>query len=283
MSYTRSVIVTGGTINLGYQAALKIAREHPDYLVVIAARSDKTNSVQTINTTLRQENTIFLPLDLSDKANVRRFAEILKANTSKAQIQALVLNAGLQFPRGLVLTPEGVEKTFAIAHVGHALLFFLLNTYLVTGARIVLTSSGTYDPAQKSGLPDAEYRTAEDPAHPPTSQVSVPGRKRYTAAKLCNVLFTYVLARKLAERAPALRITVNAKDPGLMPGTGLAREGNWIEKWLWNSVMPHMMRLLRLLVIPNTHTPAESGAALARLAIAADVEGKTGKYFGGFE
>ncbi|KAJ8064064.1 hypothetical protein OCU04_007901 [Sclerotinia nivalis] len=46
-------------------------------------------------------------------------------------------------------------------------------------------------------------------------------------------------------------------DPGLMPGTGLAREANSSVKWLWNSVLPH---LLRLLVMANTHTPAESGA-----------------------
>lgn len=39
--------------------------------------------------------------------------------------------------------------------------------------------------------------------------------------------------------------------------------------------------MLRLLATPNTHTPPESGAALARLATAADVEGTTGKYFEG--
>ncbi|TGO24321.1 hypothetical protein BPAE_0106g00260 [Botrytis paeoniae] len=70
-------------------------------------------------------------------------------------------------------------------------------------------------------------------------------------------------------------------DPGLMPGTGLAREANMLEHWLWNFVLPHLIWLLRLVATPNTHTPAESGAALARLATAADVEGTTGKYFEG--
>jgi NAD(P)-dependent dehydrogenase (short-subunit alcohol dehydrogenase family) len=283
MAYKYSVIVTGGTINLGYQAALKIAKDHPDYLVAIASRSDKDNSAQAINTALHQANVIFMQLDLSDSKSVRRFAEEWIADSTKPQIKALVLNAGLQFPADLVMTREGLEATFAIAHVGHALLFFLLCPYLSQYSRIVLTSSGTHDPAQKSGLPDAEYNTAEDLAHPPRSMVKIPGRKRYSTAKLCNVLFTYALSRKLAEHAPERHITVNAMDPGLMPGTGLAREGTTIERWLWNSVLPRIMGLLRLIITPNVHTPAESGVTLARLAISADIEGTTGKYFEGLK
>ncbi|KAF7876774.1 hypothetical protein EAF04_001857 [Stromatinia cepivora] len=283
MTYKYSIIITGGTMNLGYQAALKIAKEHPDYLIVIASRSDKDNSAQTINKTLHQENTIFMQLDLSDSKNIQSFAEKWISDSTKPRIKALVLNAGLQFPAGLVMTPEGLEKTFAVAHVGHALLFFLLCPHLAPDSRVVLTSSGTHDPAQKSGLPEPEYNTAEDLAHPPESMIKIPGRKRYTTAKLCNVLFAYALSRKLSERAPERHITVTAMDPGLMPGTGLAREANEFVKWLWNSVLPHLLGLLRLLVMANTHTPAESGAALARLAIGADVEGATGRYFEGLE
>ncbi|PQE17448.1 short-chain dehydrogenase protein [Rutstroemia sp. NJR-2017a WRK4] len=275
MAYKWSVIVTGGTANLGYHVVLAIAKAHPDYLVVLASRTDKDHAAEAINKSLKQNNTIFMQLDLADTTSVRSFAEKWIADPTKPVIQALVLNAGLQFPAGLVLTDEGVEKTFAIAHVGHALLFFLLCPYLPQNSRVVLTSSGTHDPAQKSGLPDPEYNTAEDLAHPPPDMIKIPGRKRYSTAKLCNVLFTYALAQR--------HITVNALDPGLMPGTGLAREGSRIERWLWNSVLPHMIGLLRLLVTPNTHTPAESGAALCRVAVGADVEGITGKYFEGLK
>lgn len=283
MTYKYSIIITGGTLNLGYHTALQIAKQHPDYLVVLASRTDKDHSAQLINKTLHQENTIFIQLDLSSTKSVRNFAEKWPVDSSKPQIKALVLNAGLQFPAGLVTTPEGLEATFAIAHVGHALLFFLLYPYLAADSRVIFTSSGTHDPAQKSGMPEPEYHTAEELAHPPKSAIDIPGRKRYTTAKLCNVLFTYALARKLAERAPERHITVTAMDPGLMPGTGLAREANRFENWLWNSVLPHLLGLLRLLVTKNTHTPAESGAALARLAVGADVEGTTGKYFEGLK
>jgi hypothetical protein len=70
-------------------------------------------------------------------------------------------------------------------------------------------------------------------------------------------------------------------NPGLMPGTGLARDASGLEQFLWNRVLPHIIPLLRLLFSPNVHTP-ESGAALARLAIRADVS-VSGKYFEGIK
>ncbi|TGO24320.1 hypothetical protein BPAE_0106g00250 [Botrytis paeoniae] len=184
MTYKNSIIVTGGTMNLGYQAALKIAKEHPEYLIVIASRSDKENSAQSINKSLHQDDTIFMQLDLSDPKSVRSFAEKWIADSTKPQIKALVLNAGLQFPAGLVMTPEGLEATFAIAHVGHAILFFLLCPHLAPDSRVILTSSGTHDPAQKTGMPEPEYNTAEELAHPSEYMIKIPGRKRYTTAKL---------------------------------------------------------------------------------------------------
>lgn len=166
MAYTRSAIVTGGTINLGYYAALEIAREHPDWLVVICARSDKDNAAEQINQTLKQKNVAFMPLDLSDSKNVRVFAQEW-ISKNQPPIQALLLNAALQFPDKIVYTEEGIEATFAIAHVGHALLFHLLYPHLAEKARVVVTASGVHDPAQNSGMPDAIYTTAEELAHPP--------------------------------------------------------------------------------------------------------------------
>ncbi|KAJ8064065.1 hypothetical protein OCU04_007902 [Sclerotinia nivalis] len=108
-----------------------------------------------------------MQLDLSDSKNIRRFAEKWISDSAKPQTKALVLNAGLQFPAGLVMIPEGLGETFAVAHVGHTLLFFLLCPHLAPYSGIVLTSSGTHDPAHKFGLPEPEYNTAEDLAHPP--------------------------------------------------------------------------------------------------------------------
>lgn len=280
MAYTRSAIVTGGTINLGYHAALEIARQHPDWLVVICSRSDREHAAESINKTLNQANAVFMSLDLSDTKKVRAFATEWSSK-GHPPIQALLLNAALQFPNELVLTPEGIESTFAISHVGHALLFHLLVPHLATSARIVVTSSGTHDPAMKSGLPDANYRSAEELAHPPPAVAKKPGTQHYTNSKLANIMWTYALNQRLHERAPDRGLTVNAFDPGLMPGSGLAREYGPAFRFAWNKVMPKMTPVLKVLFTPNIHTPSESGASLARCAVSDELAGVSGKYFEG--
>ena len=100
--------------------------------------------------------------------------------------------------------------------------------------------------------------------------------RRYSTSKLANIYFSYALARRLPGG-----VTVNAFDPGLMPGTGLAREGSRPVRWLWYNVLPHLHWLLRLLVSHNIHTQEESGAALARLVSDPALAGTTGRYFEG--
>lgn len=99
---------------------------------------------------------------------------------------------------------------------------------------------------------------------------------RYTTSKLANVLFSYELARRLPPG-----VTVNAFDPGLMPGTGLAREQPAPLRFVWNHLLPRILPMMRRLISPNIHTPAESGAALARLVLDPVLAKVSGKYFEG--
>ena len=221
-----------------------------------------------------------MPLDLSDTKEVRAFAEEW-ASKNHPPLHALLLNAGLQFPNEMVINGEGIEATFAVNHVGHALLFHLLCPLLARNARIVVTASGVHDPAQKSGLPDATYTTAEDLAHPPPAMAKRPGTGHYANSKLANIMWTYALDQRLRERVPDRGITVNAFDPGLMPGTGLAREYSPTMRFVWNHVMPCIVPVLKIAYTHNIHTPAESGASLARLAVGDDVAGVSGKYYEG--
>ncbi|KAI4859721.1 NAD(P)-binding protein [Hypoxylon rubiginosum] len=286
MSYKGSVIITGGTINLGYYAALEIARAHPEYLVVISSRSDREHAADTINKKLGQTNTIYIPLDLSNLQNVRQYAEDWATN-NHLPIQALLLNAGLQFPGPVSKTVDGLESTFAINHVGHALLFHLLVPYLAPEARVIVTSSGTHDPDQTkgTGFPKPAYISAEELAHPTSASAGNPGRQRYAESKLANVLWTYALHRRLQQQqqqnAAGRGITVTAFDPGLMPGTGLAREASAPARFVWMHILPRLLPLMRLLMSPNIHTARESGANLARLAVGPDAKGQGGKYFEG--
>ncbi|KAF1977111.1 NAD(P)-binding protein [Bimuria novae-zelandiae CBS 107.79] len=281
MDFKRSVIITGGTMNMGYHAALTIARQHPEWLVVLSSRSDSKHAADAINTTLSQKNTIYLPLDLSSTQNIRTYA---KDWTLKGYppIQALLLNAALQFPGEAEFTEDGIEKTFAITHAGHALLFHLLVPHLATGARVVVTASGVHDPKQPTGMPHPVYTTAEALAHPPTELAKGDGRVHYVNTKLSNVLWTYALQKRLDRAVPEHGVSVNSMDPGLMLGTGLTREYSPIMRWVWTHLFPKIMPILRLAFgAANIKTPQQSGEALARLAMAEEFASVKGKYFQG--
>ena len=134
-------------------------------------------------------------------------------------------------------------------------------------------------------MPAAVFDSAEKLAHPPPETVkSYDGRLRYCNSKLCNVLWMYALNRHMRADSPSdKQWTVTAFDPGLMPGTGLARDAGPVLQFIWHSILPRLMWLLRALVSPNVHTAVESGSALARLAVGADTQGKTGVYFEGLK
>jgi len=279
MSFSRTVLITGGTAGIGFYAALDIARQHPEYLVVIASRTDSKSAAASINNSLGQKNVVYLPLDLASLANVRTFVKNWETKNFPP-ISALLLNAGLQFPGAIRKTDDGIESTFAVNHVGHALLFHLLFPHLADKARVIVTASGTHDPAQKTGVPDAKYTIAEELAHPLPESAKNEGRQRYATSKLVNVMWVYALHRRF-ERIKEKNLTVVAFDPGLVPGTGLARDGTALERFVWNRVLPHILPLLRLLLTSNIHTPADSGANLASLAVSPDVEGVSGVYYEG--
>ncbi len=58
-------------------------------------------------------------------------------------------------------------------------------------------------------------------------------------------------------------LRVNVYDPGLMPGTGLARDMTPARRWIWSHVMP------ALRVLPGVTTPQASARHLAAFALGA--------------
>jgi NAD(P)-dependent dehydrogenase (short-subunit alcohol dehydrogenase family) len=202
---------------------------------------------------------------------VRAFTKTLRA-AALPPLHAIVCNAGLQVVSGTERTAEGVEMTFGVNHLGHFALVQDLCDDLVHPGRVVVVSSGTHDPAKFTGMPSPNYTTAEQLAHPEEAD-SADGRRRYTTSKLCNMLFAYELDRRLGRGADG--VTVNAFDPGLMPGSGLARDYSAMGRWAWRYVFP----LLR--VLPNVNSSRTSGARLAALVSDPGFEDVTGAYFEG--
>jgi len=267
---TRTAVITGANTGLGFECARTLLADDPSWHLVLAVR-DVTRGADAVARLGHRSRCTVLELDLASLQSVRTFAETLRA-AALPPLHALVCNAGVQVVSGTEYTADGVETTWGVNHLGHFALVQTLLDDLVSPARIVVVSSGTHDPAKLTGMPSPIYTTAEALAHPDESP-SPEGRRRYTTSKLCNVLFAYELDRRLDHGARG--ITVNAFDPGLMPGSGLARDYSRLGRLVWRYVFP----LLR--VLPNVNSIRSSGAKLAALTADTRFEGVTGAYFEG--
>jgi NAD(P)-dependent dehydrogenase (short-subunit alcohol dehydrogenase family) len=242
------IVMTGATAGLGRVAAARLAAAGHD--VVAGARDARRLPAGVAG----------LTLDLARLASVRAFAEAL----GDGPIDALALNAGGQRPDVEARSADGFELTFATNHLAHYLLLRLLMPRLRDGARIVLTSSGTHDPAEKTGVPPprhADARLLADPALDPRRDRSAvaAGMRAYSASKLCNLMTARALAA--SPEAAARRWTVLAYDPGLTPGTSLVRAQPWAVRTLVWPLLPLMVPFAK-----GMNRLDDAGRALADLA-----------------
>lgn len=248
----RTVVMTGGTSGFGAVTSERIAGA-PDTRLLLGARGTAPAGIES------------LPLDLVRLAGVRSFAEAVLGRLGGAEIDALVLNAGTLNRDVDGRTSDGFETTFAVNHLAHYLLLRLMLGSLARGATVVLTTSGTHDPAEGANLPAPLHADAHLLAHPDRDpfaqdQPGLAGRRAYTASKLCNVL----TARALAEvhEARGRQVTGIAYCPGQTPGTGLVRNMPLPLRTAWQ-LFGSPLRML----VPQFNSHEAAGQALADLAL----------------
>ena len=243
------IVMTGATSGIGLRAAeiLKAGAA-----MTVGARNP-TAVGRALGASVRP-----LALDLADLRSATAFAE---AAADGAPIDRLVLNAGAQNVDG-ARSAQGMELTFAANHLAHFLILKRLLPHLAPDARVILTSSGTHDPARSTGLPPPLTADARRLAYPererePDGDLRTAGRRAYTSSKLCNVM----IARELAVRLAATRADVAsmAFDPGLTPGTGLARGYPAWQSFIFRHLMGRFVRG------DSVATPDAAGRCLAEL------------------
>jgi NAD(P)-dependent dehydrogenase (short-subunit alcohol dehydrogenase family) len=115
-------------------------------------------------------------------------------------IDVLINNAGALFSRRQT-TGDGLERTFALNHMAYFVLTEGLRGRLLAagGARIVNTASEA-------------HRNATLDFDDLQSTKGYGGRKAYGRSKLCNILFT----RELARRLRGTGVTANCLHPGFV-------------------------------------------------------------------
>jgi NAD(P)-dependent dehydrogenase (short-subunit alcohol dehydrogenase family) len=202
----RIVVMTGATNGLGVYAVKRIAAQADTQMIIGARGSGRTAPA----------GTQIIPLDLASLASVRTFADEVKRRLNGGPINMLVLNAGARFRSGSQQSADGFEATFAVNHLAHYLLARLLLSSMADGARLVITTSDTHDPA----IIPIGPRTLDPQrlAHPPAARFGS-SIFAYPASKLCNLL----TARSFAalDEVKARHIQVIAYNPGLTLGTRL--------------------------------------------------------------
>lgn len=268
----KSYIITGGNAGLGFEAARNLAKDQAAHIIIASRNASLGNgAAERLRSTGGQAT--YLRLDLLSQVSVRAFVETYRA-ADLPPLAGIVCNAGMQSVTTPTTSPEGYEATFAVNHLGHYVMVRLLLDDLEAGGRISVVASGTHNPKEMTGMPDPRYENAVAVAQD-LEEGRIPGLRRYTTSKLCNVFFTYELTRVLvASSDPRLQsIRVNAFDPGLMPDTGLARDWPAPLRWAARHILP-----LAGLFNDNIHNSATSGRRLAELTSGPDAE-PGGRYF----
>jgi NAD(P)-dependent dehydrogenase (short-subunit alcohol dehydrogenase family) len=264
---TKTAIITGASSGLGLECARALLRSEPSWHLLLPVR-DPTRGTDAVTELGEPRRCTVMPVDLASLTSVRAFTQSVR-DADLAPLHAIVCNAGVQVVSGTEWTHDGVEMTFGVNHLGHFALVQGLLDELAHPARIVVVSSGTHDPTKRTGMPEPEYTSAVELAQPPGDQTA-DGRRRYTTSKLCNLLFAYELDRRLSHG-----VTVNAFDPGLMPGSGLARDYPPLQRLAWRYLLP------ALRVLPGVRSTRTSGRYLAALVNDARFDGVSAQYFAG--
>jgi len=269
----KSIIIKGATSGIGYECAMQMARLAPKESIIIACRNITAGNLaaEKIKKETGHPSLVCMELDLASLQSIREF-EIAFSKTGHREISALVNNAGLQNIGETAYTKDGFEITFGTNHLGGFYLTQLLTPYMVSGASITFTASDTHDPLTETGIEPPVYTSGRELAFPQktTEKATTVGQRRYSTSKLCNVMTAYLFHEKLAP----LGIRVNAFDPGMVPGTGLAKNHPAILRFVWNNIMPVLTRFKK-----NTNTAVLSGSRLAELAYSKKYADLNGIYF----
>lgn len=273
-------VVTGATAGVGLECARNLYRNGAEVYVCGRTAASASGAVAEITSTSSSVagSAIPLELDLSSLASVRSFAQKWKEEIKKP-IDVLALNAGLALKTGLApeeapLSKDGYELTVATNHLGHFLLGNLLLDSLSPGARVVVTASSVHDPSAgdpgvQATLGDLRGLGAKGAAGLMVDGGAYDSGKSYKDSKLCNVLFTLELARRL--RASGSNVTVNCLSPGLIPSKTFFRNQG--------SGFADVFAFAARNIIKVAETTEFGGDCLTFMALDKSLDGKSGLFY----
>lgn len=241
----KRILITGGNSGIGLCTAEQLAKRGAEVMLACRDQTRGQAALARIKNRFPEAKVRLFSLDLADLASVRGCARRL--NDELDGLDGLINNAGV-VPTRQQFTNDGYEMQFGVNYLAPVLLTHLLLPLLqrTEGARVVHLASvvhwlGRINPNTWRGR--RPYLVLD----------------AYGQSKLGNILFSDILARKLAGQG----ITSNALHPG------------GVDTPIFRHVPNPAMTLIR-----PTLTTAEKAARLpVRLALDEEFTGVTGGYF----
>src|SRR5437016_1508825 len=241
------VVITGATSGIGQVAAERLAGMGAR--MVLVARDKGRGEAALVRLRERTPGAAHSIhyADLSRLREMKRVAAEIAA--AEPRIDVLVNNAGALFGSRHV-TEDGLELTFALNHMAYFVLTHGLRDRLLASApaRVVNTASNAH---QRASLDFDDLQSAH----------GYSGFKAYGRSKLCNILFTRELARRLHGTA----VTANCLHPGFV-ATRFGDQSGGVSRFVG---------LAKLFAI----SPEKGAETIIYLASSPKIAATTGRYF----
>ena len=218
---TKTYVVTGATSGIGLAVAEALLSGGSAVIGVGRSPQRCREAEQRLQQKYPAAQVSYLVADLAEQREVKHLAEQIRDLLSSREIptlNGLVNNAGT-FTYWFTQTSDGIEMQWAVNHLApflltHELLPLLEQTPL---SRVVTVSSGSHY-GGRLNWEDPQLRHHYN------------GLQAYNNTKLCNVLFTTELNRRLGE---ASNVHAFAADPGLVK-TDMGLKGTPpLAGWVW--------------------------------------------------
>jgi NAD(P)-dependent dehydrogenase (short-subunit alcohol dehydrogenase family) len=245
----RTVLITGATSGIGFEAAAALAGRGAQIVMVGRSPAKTEEALASVKAQHPEAQVSHLLCDFESQASIRALAaDVLVLHD---RLHVLVNNAG-GVHKARRLTVDGIEATFAVNHLGYFLLTNLLLDLVKRSApaRIVTVASighrrGTLD------FDDLGFERG----------YSI--MKAYSRSKLANVLF----AGELARRLEGTGVTSNSLHPGRVATN------------IWSGAPLWARPVIALFLRPFFLSAEEGARTIVQLAADPALEGTTGRYF----